>query len=111
MSREQPEAWEPLSGSESAFLCFNVSSTDTVCFSTLHLFSVLLSLLFLSLKNLIHRLILSLLLVFDTLAALSLPIESWTIEIVNNDYTRCPKFRLLFINFLFIVHAGRRVFI
>ena len=54
-------------------------------------------------------LILFLLLVFDTLAALSLPIESWTIDIVNNDYTRRHKSSLLFINFLFIVHAGRRV--
>jgi hypothetical protein len=52
---------------------------------------------------------LSLLLVFDILATSRLSIESWTIDIVNNDYTRYPKFSLLFINFLFIVHAGRRV--
>jgi hypothetical protein len=36
MSRQTPEAWEPLFGSESAFLCFNVSQTGTVCFSALH---------------------------------------------------------------------------
>jgi hypothetical protein len=105
MSRQHPGAWEPLSRSESAFLCFNVSATDTVCFSTPH--DLLFFHPYCSSTLIIpsHHLLLSLLSAFDILAALR-PFESWTIDIVNNDNIHCPQYHLLFINFLFI-HCSR----